>query len=157
MFEQISTFFTVEMIYLWLNFGIIPFWIILIFFPQSNFCRYFIASIIPYFILTPIYIYLFYNFYIFGFELSEIFRLYAGIDELIDLFSSSSFLILFWIHFLAINLFCGAWIVRDSQKFMVPKAMVFVPLIFTYFVGPFGILIYWIVRIFFAKKLSLYD
>ena len=104
MFEQISTFFTVEMIYLWLNFGIIPSWIILIFFPQSNFCRYFIASIIPYFILTPIYIYLFYNFYISGFELTEIFRLYAGIDELIDLFSSSSFLILFWIHFLAINL-----------------------------------------------------
>jgi len=157
MFEQISAFFTIETIYLWLNFGIIPFWVILVFFPQTNFCRYFVVSVIPYFVLAPIYIYLFYIFYISGFDLSEIFKLYLGIDELIDLFSSSSFLILFWIHFLAINLFCGAWMVRDSQKFMMPKIIVFVPLVFTYFIGPLGILIYWIVRIFFAKKLSLYD
>ena len=40
MFEQLTNFFTIEMIYLWLNIGIIPFWLMLIFFPQSKFCGY---------------------------------------------------------------------------------------------------------------------
>ena len=29
MFEQINNFFTIEMIYLWLNLGVLPFWIYL--------------------------------------------------------------------------------------------------------------------------------
>ena len=157
MYEQISAFFSIEMIYLWLSFGVLPFWFILIFFPQSKVCGLFVTSIFPFLILGSVYIYLLYYFFNTAYDFSENFSLYLGIYDLANLFENEGFLILFWTHFLAINLFCGAWIVRDSQKFMVPKAMVFVPLIFTYFVGPFGILIYWIVRIFFAKKLSLYD
>ena len=80
-----------------------------------------------------------------------------GIKELLNLFSDSSFLILFWIHFLAINLFCGGWIVNDYQKFGISKILIFFPLIITYFVGPLGISIYWIIRIFYAKKINLYD
>ena len=50
------------------------------------------------------------------------FELYLGINQLKDLaFLNTSFLILFWIHFLSINLFCGAWIVNDSQKFIFQK------------------------------------
>ena len=36
MIEQIAAFFTIEMIYLWLNIGVLPFWFVLIFFPRSN-------------------------------------------------------------------------------------------------------------------------
>ena len=68
-----------------------------------------------------------------------------------------SFLILFWSHFLAINLFCGAWIVKDSQKLYMSKFLVFLPIVITYFVGPIGIFVYWILRIFFAKRISLFD
>ena len=85
------------------------------------------------------------------------FNLYLGFNELVNLFSDPSFTLLFWVHFLSINLFCGSWIVKDSQKLLISKHLVFLPLIFTYFVGPVGILIYWIIRIFFAKKISLYD
>ena len=34
---------------------------------------------------------------------------------------------------------------------------IFFPFIITYFVGPLGIVLYWFIRIFFAKKISLYD
>ena len=121
MIEQISAFFTIEMIYLWLNFGIIPFWIILIFFPQSKFCNFFITSIIPYLIFTFIYIYLVYHFFVNGYNYTNNFNLYLGLNDLINLFSDKSFLIIFWIHFLAINLFCGSWIVRDSQNLSISK------------------------------------
>ncbi len=157
MFEQISNFFTIEMIYLWLNIGVIPFWFILIFFPQSRFCSYLITSIFPFIIFSATYIYLIYYFLNSGYDFFGNFNLYLGIEELLNLFSDKSFLIIFWVHFLAINLFCGSWIVRDSQKLMISKTLVFIPLTLTYFVGPLGILIYWVVRIFFAKRISLYD
>ncbi len=157
MIELIETFFTIEMIYLWLNIGVIPFWLILLFFPQSKICGMFVTSIFPILILGLLYLYLFYYFYVFGNDFLENFNLYLGLYNLRDLFENESFLILFWTHFLAINLFCGAWIVKDSQKIYMPKFLVFLPIVITYFVGPIGIFVYWILRIFFAKKISLFD
>ncbi len=157
MIEQIYTFFTIDMIYLWLNIGVIPFWIILLFFPQSKISGFFVSSIFPYFLFGAIYVYLLYYVFIQDYDFLNNFNLYLGINELRDLFSNSSFLILFWVHFLAINLFCGSWIVKDSQKLNISKIIVFFPLLLTYFIGPVGIFVYWIIRIFFAKRVSLYD
>ena len=157
MIEQISSFFNPEMIYLWLNFATIPFWAILIFFPKSKFCGFFVTSIIPIIIFSCIYVYLIYYFFNLGNDFMQNFNLYLGIENLIDLFANQSFVLIFWVHFLSINLFCGGWIVRDSQKFLIPRFLIFLPLVFTYFIGPIGIMIYWITRIFFAKKINLYD
>ena len=157
MIEQISIFFTVEMIYLWLNLGVIPFWLILLFFPQSKICGIFITSIFPYLILGSIYIYLIYYFYNSGYDFIENFSLYLGFFELRDLFENEAFLILFWVHFLSINLFCGSWITRDSQKLFISKYLIFFPLVLTYFIGPIGILLYWLIKIIYAKRISLLD
>ena len=157
MIEQISTFFNIEMIYLWLNIGVLPFWFILIFFPQSNICRYLVTSIFPYLIFGSVYIYLLFLFYKTDYNFINNFNLYLGLDELNNLFNDNSFLISFWVHFLAINLFCGSWLVRDSQKFAISKIIIFFPLVITYFIGPLGLFMYWFIRIFFAKRMSLYD
>ena len=157
MIEQIAIFFSIEMIYLWLNIGVIPFWFILIFFPQSKICGLFVTSIFPFLILGSIYIYLFYYFFNSGYDFFEFFNLYLGLYELGDLYENEAFLILFWLHFLSINLFCGSWIVRDSQKLYISKFLIVFPLIITYFIGPLGIFIYWLIRIFFAKRISLFD
>ena len=157
MAEQISTFFTIDMIYLWLNFGVIPFWLILMFFPHSKVCGVFVSSIFPIFTLSIIYLYLIYYFFISGYNFEQNFSLYLGLDSLTDLFSERAFLIIFWTHFLSINLFCGSWIVSDSRQFSMNKIIIFIPLIITYFTGPLGIFIYWLIRIFYAKKISLYN
>ena len=157
MIEQIYTYFTIEMIYLWLNIGILPFWFIMVFFPQSKICKIFVTSIFPILILTLIYSYLIFLNFNEGYDFLENFSLYLGISELLSLFSNETFLIIFWIHFLAINLFCGSWIVNDYQKFGVSKILISFPIIITYFIGPLGILIYWFMRIFFAKRITLYD
>ena len=157
MIDQISAFFTIEMIYLWLSLGVIPFWFILIFFPRSKICGLLATSIFPFLILGSVYIYLVYYFFNNGFNFIENFELYLGIYSLANLFENEAFLILIWTHFLAINLFCAAWIVRDSQKYLMSKYLIFIPLVITYFIGPVGIVIYWIIRIFFAKKISLFD
>ena len=157
MIEQIYTYFSTEKIYLWLNFGVLPFWLILLFFPQSKICKIFTTSIFPIIIFSLIYAYLIYVIFKDGYDFLRNFSLYLSFANLLYLFENSNFLILFWIHFLAINLFCGGWMVNDYQKFNMPKALIFFPLIITYFVGPLGIFIYWILKIFYAKKINLYD
>ena len=157
MIEQIYTFFTVEMIYLWLNIGILPFWFTLIIFPQSQISRVFITSVFPIFILGLVYTYLLYIAYLDGYDFLQNFKLYLGLSEVLNLFENQNFLILFWTHFLAINLFCGGWIVNDSQMFGMNKFLVSFPLIIAYLIGPIGIVIYWIIRIFYAKRIRLYD
>ena len=145
------------MIYLWLNFGVLPFWFILIFFPQSKICKIFTSSIFPIIVFSSIYSYLIYKIFIDDYDFLKNFSLYMSFANLLNLFENSYFLILFWIHFLALNLFCGGWMVNDYQKFNMPKVLMFFPLIITYFVGPLGIFFYWIFRIFYAKKITLYD
>ena len=107
MIDQIYTYFTIEMIFMWLNLGVLPFWLVLIFFPQSQIFRFFVASIFPIFILSLIYIYLFYLFINEGYDFMKNFELYLGLDSISKLFTNKAFIILFWTHFLAINLFCG--------------------------------------------------
>ena len=157
MIEQIYTYFSINIIYMWLNIGVLPFWLILIFFPQTRICKIFVTSIFPIIILTAINIYLIFIIYKSGFNLLNSFNIYLGFDQLLVLFSEENFLILFWIHFLAINLFCGGWIVNDSEKFLITKFLIFFPLLLTYFIGPLGLLMYWFIRIFYAKRINLYD
>ena len=157
MIVEIYTFFTVEMVYLWLNLGILPFWFVLIFFPNSQIGKIFTASIFPIFILSLTYAYLLYMIFNEGYDFLKNFKLYLGLDSISNLFSDQSFMILFWVHFLSINLFCGGWIVKDSQKFGVNKFLVSLPLLIIYIIGPIGLTIYWFIRIFYAKRINLYD
>ena len=157
MIEQIYNYFTIEILYYWVNFGVLPFWLILIFFPQSNLCRYFVTSIFPILLLSGAYIFMLYKSYLSSYEFLANFDLYLSISNLSNLFSNETFLMLFWIHFVSINLFTGGWIVKDSQKFGINKIILFLPLVITYLIGPLGILIYWIIRIFYAKRINLYD
>ena len=157
MIEQIYTFFTVEMIYLWLNIGILPFWFTLIIFPQSQISRVFITSVFPIFLLSLVYTYLLYIAYLDGYDFLQNFKLYLGLNEISNLLENKNFLILFWIHFLAINLFSGGWIVKDSQLHHINKFLISLALIITYLIGSIGLFIYLIIRIFYAKRISLYD
>jgi len=157
MIEQIYTYFTIEMIYYWVNLGVLPFWFILIFFPQSYLSRYFVTSIFPILLLSISYVFLFYKSFLNSYDFLGNFNLYLGIGDLSNLFADNSFLMMFWVHFVSINLFAGGWIVKDSQKFLINKILLAIPLIITYLIGPVGLIVYWIIRIFYAKRLSLYD
>ena len=157
MIEQIYTYFTIETLYMWINLGVLPFWFILIVFPQSHLSRIFVTSIFPFFILSVVYIFILYKSYLIGYDFDGNFTLYLGLSELSRLFEDHLYIMIFWTHFIAINLFIGGWIVKDSQKFSINKVLMAVPLIVTYLIGPIGLFLYWIIRIFYAKRISLYE
>jgi len=143
-------------IYLMANWGVIPFWLLLIIVPNHGVTNFFVQSIIAPLLLAGAYGFVAYNIFLEE-SIFDSFELYNGLDGLYSMFANEAFLLVFWIHFLAISLFAGAWISRDSLRYMVPRFFVIISLIFTYFTGPFGLLIYWFIRIFFAKKISFND
>ena len=157
MIEQIYNYFTIDMLYYWVNLGVLPFWLILIFFPQTHISKIFVTSIFPVFVLSGTYVFILYKSYLNSYDFIANFNLYLGLDNVSDLFSNKSFLITFWVHFIAINLFTGGWIVKDSQKFQINKILLFFPLLTIYLIGPIGLFLYWLIRIFHAKSINLYD
>ena len=98
-----------------------------------------------------------YKSYLIGYDFDDNFTLYLGLTELSRLFEDHLYIMIFWTHFIAINLFIGGWIVKDSQKFSINKVLLALPLILTYLIGPLGLFLYWIIRIFYAKRISLYE
>ena len=145
-----------ETIYLVANWGVIPFWLLLIIFPNNGITNFFAQSIIAPLLLATAYGYLSYNLYLDN-NIFSGFELYRGLDGLYSMFANEILLLIFWLHFLAISLFAGAWIVRDSRKYFIPKIITIPSLVITYFAGPIGLVIYWFFRIFFAKKISFND
>ena len=156
MINNLLDILTYENIYLIANWGVVPFWLLLIISPNHGVTNFFVQSIIAPLLLTGAYSFVAYNIFLEK-NILDSFELYNGLNGLYSMFSNESFLLIFWIHFLAISLFIGAWISRDSQKYMVPKFFVTISLILTYFTGPVGLLIYWFIRIFFAKKINFND
>ena len=156
MTNNLLTLLTFENIYLIANWGVIPFWLLLILLPGHQITNFFVQSVIIPLLLAAGYAYLSYNVYQDGNILGG-FELYSGLDSLYSMFSNEALLLIFWLHFLAISLFTGAWIVRDSRKYFMPRIVTILTLVLTYFAGPIGLVFYWFIRIFFAKKISFND
>ncbi len=156
MINDLLDILSYENIYLMANWGVIPFWLLLIILPNHGVTNFFVQSIIAPLLLASAYVFVAYNIFLER-NILDSFELYRGLDGLYSMFSSEAFLLVFWIHFLSISLFLGAWISRDSQRYMVPRFFVIILLILTYFTGPVGLLIYWFIRIFFAKKINFND
>ena len=156
MINNLLSFLTNENIFLITNWGVIPFWFLLILAPNNQLTNFLAQSIIVPMLLACGYVYLSYTIYLEG-NIFDGFELYSGLNGLYSMFANESLLLIFWLHFLAISLFVGTWIVRDSKRHLVPKVITIPSLILTYFTGPIGLVIYWFFRIFFAKKISFND
>ena len=156
MLNDVIAFITTENIYLVANWGVIPFWLLLILAPNHGLTNFLAQSVIAPLLLATGYSFLSYNLYLEK-NIFDGFELYSGLDGLYSMFANEILLLVFWLHFLAISLFAGAWIVRDSRKYLIPKIITIPSLVLTYFSGPVGLVIYWFLRIFFAKKISFDD
>jgi len=157
MIVQYQHYLTFENIYLWTNFGVLPFWLLIIFAPNSKITGLLVNSIILPLILGVAYTYTVYQTILSGESLLDIFQLYSGLDDLYTVFATEGFLLFFWLHFLALSLFLGIWTSKDAVKYNIPRSFTMITLVIIYFTGPLGIVLYWFVRVFYAKKLGFHD
>ena len=156
MIDNFLSFLTYENIYYIANIGVIPCWLLLIFLPNHIITKLFVKSVIIPALLSTAYILVTYQIYITE-NIFEVFGLYLGLNELYALFSNEAFLLIFWLHFLSISLFVGNWIVNDSKVYTISRFFVILALIITYFTGPVGLVLYWLIRVLYSKKINYYD
>ncbi len=156
MIDNLLTYLTYENIYYIANIGVIPCWLLLIVSPNHIVTKFFVKSIIIPILLSTAYIFVSYQIF-FTENIFEIFNLYLGLNDLYAIFSNEAFLLVFWLHFLSINLFVGSWIASDSKIFGISRILVIISLILTYLTGPIGLVIYWIVRVLYSKKINYHD
>ena len=157
MLIQFQEYLTFENIFVWTSFGILPFWFMLIIIPNSKVTQFFVNSIILPLILSTAYVYVIYQTILLDEPIFDVFRLYLSLDNLYTIFATESFLLIFWLHFVALNLFLGSWVSRDGIKYNMSRGLLFITLILIYFTGPLGLVLYWIIRVFYAKRLTFHD
>lgn len=71
---------------------------------------------------------------------------FGSLSELLVLFSSPWMVVAGWIHYLAFDLFIGAWEVRDAQRHRINHLFIVPCLILTFLAGPVGLLLYFLIR-----------
>ena len=71
---------------------------------------------------------------------------FGSLQEVTLLFSDPHLLLAGWIHYLAFDLFVGAWEVRDAQRQGIHHLLVIPCLFATLMAGPGGLALYWLIR-----------
>ena len=123
-------------------------WLLLVFVPRQPIAKI-IAGIIAPLILSAGYLALI----ALHFQGAE-----GGFGSLADvrtLFAKDELLLAGWVHYLAFDLFIGAWEVRDAQRNGLPHLVVIPCLLMTFMLGPIGLLFYFAIRTAKTKALKL--
>ena len=127
---------------------VLPGWLLLVFLPRWRWSARLVAPVAIPAALACVYVFLIATH--FGGSGGD-FNTLAGVSEL---FRNPYNLLAGWIHYLALDLFVGAWEVRDAQRVGLRHLLVVPCLLLTFFFGPAGLLLYLVLR--FAVRRGLF-
>ena len=82
---------------------------------------------------------------------------FGSLAEVTILFSNPALVTAGWLHYLAFDLFIGAWEVRDSQNQQINHILVVPCLLFTFMLGPIGLSLYLVLRWAMTRQLLIYQ
>lgn len=71
---------------------------------------------------------------------------FGSLQQVEGLFGDRRMLLAGWLHYLAFDLFIGAWIVREAERRRIPHWMIIPSLLLTFMLGPVGLLSFLIIR-----------
>jgi hypothetical protein len=78
---------------------------------------------------------------------------FGTLNQVAQLFENPWALLAGWVHYLAFDLFVGSWEVSNAQKIGINHFLVIPCLLLTFFLGPIGLLLYFVVRTVVTKNL----
>jgi hypothetical protein len=71
---------------------------------------------------------------------------FSSLAAVAQLFENRWLLLAGWVHYLAFDLFIGAWETRDAMARRVPRLLLAPCLVMTFMLGPIGLLCYHVLR-----------
>ena len=71
---------------------------------------------------------------------------FGTLAQVMQLFQNPWLLLAGWIHYLAFDLFLGAWQARQAQRLGISHFVVIPCLLLTFLFGPVGFLVFWMIR-----------
>lgn len=80
---------------------------------------------------------------------------FSSLDSVATMFSQREVVLVGWIHYLAFDLMVGLWISSNARKHDIKHLYIVLPLIFTFMLGPIGLLSYLILRSILLKKMAV--
>jgi len=129
-----------------LNLAVLPAWLLLILLPSWKWTRVVAAYV------TPAGLSVAWAVLMIG-QIAPTGGGFGSLEQLMEMASDPWILVSVWLHNLMLDLFLGAWEVRDAQRLGVPHAYVIPCLIVTFLAGPIGLLVYFAVRIGVVRRL----
>jgi Domain of unknown function (DUF4281) len=76
----------------------------------------------------------------------EILKNFSTLNGVSNLFENKQMLLAGWIHYLAFDLLAGIYIIRNAEKNSINHWLITPALVLTFLFGPFGLLIYCLLR-----------
>jgi hypothetical protein len=123
-------------------------WLLLIVLPKHPLAKI-VAGVVMPLVLSAMYLALIY------FHFSGAPGGFGSLADVALLFSKQELLLAGWVHYLAFDLFIGAWEIRDSQEHEIPHLVMIPCLVMTFMLGPIGLLFYFAIRTAKTRSLSL--
>jgi hypothetical protein len=130
---------------------VMPGWLLLVFLPRWKWTQTITVAVLPA-ILALIYLALFIQY--FG-KVPEGFGAFGSLAGVKAALSVDGMLLAGWIHYLAFDLFVGSWEVRDARRVGVHHLLVIPCLVFTFMMGPVGLLAYLVLRGLLTRNLTI--
>lgn len=81
---------------------------------------------------------------------------FGSVSEVRALFANDWLLTAGWVHYLAFDLFVGAWEVRDAKRRNIAHLLVIPALVLTFLFGPAGLLVYYTIRVVSSRRAANY-
>lgn len=125
------------------NSSVLPCWILLLVAPQWRWTQLVCALFMP-LALGSLYIWLL------SAGMGE--GGFGSLPEVMQLFSNPRTVFAGWVHYLAFDLFIGAWQTRDALQLRISRWLVAPCLIATFMLGPIGLLAYLLLTGFIRNK-----
>jgi hypothetical protein len=87
-----------------------------------------------------------------GFKVED-FENFSTLEGIMELFGNKLAVATGWVHYLAFDLMTGVWIKNNGHLHQINKWLLIPCLLFTFFSGPFGLLLYLILRAIYTKNI----
>ena len=123
------------------NSGILLFWMLLLFFPKQSITQKVIAY--PWVPLVIAFGYI----YFMGMTSETFSADFTSLNGLTEMFQNANpqGVAAGWLHYLAFDFWVGCWMLKNSQEKGVKHLWMLAPMLFTFMLGPVGIIIYTLV------------